>query len=86
MPAALVPLLAPVDSIPTRGSGKVDRDALPWPLERAGEESAPPVGLTATGEWVAQSTWEPDRASSSRAPISRRIEVKDRAASGSSRQ
>ena len=33
--------------IPTRGSGKVDRDALPWPLARPDEESAPAVGLTA---------------------------------------
>ncbi|MDQ0374240.1 Pls/PosA family non-ribosomal peptide synthetase [Cellulomonas humilata] len=54
LPAALVPLLAPVDSIPTRGSGKVDRDALPWPLARPDEESAPAVGLTPTGEWVAE--------------------------------
>ena len=28
----LVPRLATVDAIPTRTSGKVDRDALPWPL------------------------------------------------------
>lgn len=32
LPAALVPVLAVVDDIPTRTSGKVDRDALPWPL------------------------------------------------------
>ncbi|MFI9210520.1 Pls/PosA family non-ribosomal peptide synthetase [Streptomyces sp. NPDC053253] len=32
LPAALVPLLAPVEDLPTRTSGKVDRDALPWPL------------------------------------------------------
>ena len=31
-PAALVPLLAVVDTLPTRTSGKVDRNALPWPL------------------------------------------------------
>ncbi|MCP6237166.1 hypothetical protein NL436_27165, partial [Klebsiella pneumoniae] len=31
LPAALVPRLAVVDDIPTRTSGKVDRDALPWP-------------------------------------------------------
>src|SRR5690606_20014214 len=31
MPAALVPRLAVVDDMPTRTSGKVDRDALPWP-------------------------------------------------------
>jgi len=32
MPAALVPRVAQVDDLPTRTSGKVDRDALPWPL------------------------------------------------------
>jgi non-ribosomal peptide synthetase-like protein len=35
LPAALVPRLAVVDSLPTRTSGKVDRDALPWPLPKA---------------------------------------------------
>lgn len=33
MPAALVPQLAVVGTLPTRTSGKIDRDALPWPLE-----------------------------------------------------
>ncbi|HET6666797.1 MAG TPA: amino acid adenylation domain-containing protein, partial [Intrasporangium sp.] len=32
LPAALVPLLATVDALATRTSGKVDRHALPWPL------------------------------------------------------
>ncbi|WP_170955531.1 amino acid adenylation domain-containing protein, partial [Ornithinimicrobium cerasi] len=32
MPAALVPRLAVVEDLPTRTSGKIDRDALPWPL------------------------------------------------------
>ncbi|ROS76657.1 Pls/PosA family non-ribosomal peptide synthetase [Cellulomonas sp. PhB143] len=32
LPAALVPLIGVVGEIPTRTSGKVDRDALPWPL------------------------------------------------------
>jgi non-ribosomal peptide synthetase-like protein len=32
LPASLVPLLAVVDDLPTRTSGKVDRAALPWPL------------------------------------------------------
>ena len=34
LPAALIPLLAVVDALPTRTSGKVDRSALPWPLPR----------------------------------------------------
>ncbi|MCS5734108.1 Pls/PosA family non-ribosomal peptide synthetase [Herbiconiux daphne] len=40
LPAALVPLIAVLDDLPTRTSGKVDRAALPWPLPGAdtGEE------------------------------------------------
>ncbi|MFF4660351.1 Pls/PosA family non-ribosomal peptide synthetase [Streptomyces sp. NPDC001381] len=52
LPAALVPLLAPVDDLPTRTSGKVDRDALPWPLDTvevpAGED------LYGTEAWLAE--------------------------------
>ncbi|HVI36414.1 MAG TPA: AMP-binding protein, partial [Gaiellales bacterium] len=45
LPAALVPRLVLVDELPTRTSGKVDRDALPWPIaESAGEE--PDLGGT----------------------------------------
>ncbi|GAB7188795.1 Pls/PosA family non-ribosomal peptide synthetase [Kitasatospora sp. Ki12] len=36
LPASLVPVLALVDSLPTRTSGKVDRNALPWPLPTTG--------------------------------------------------
>lgn len=32
LPAPMIPLLARLDDLPTRTSGKVDRDALPWPL------------------------------------------------------
>ncbi|MCC3772298.1 amino acid adenylation domain-containing protein, partial [Streptomyces sp. UNOC14_S4] len=39
LPAALVPVLAEVDELPTRTSGKVDRDALPWPLPQRGGEA-----------------------------------------------
>lgn len=31
LPAAIVPRLVQIDDLPTRTSGKVDRDALPWP-------------------------------------------------------
>ncbi|GMA88856.1 hypothetical protein GCM10025868_41060 [Angustibacter aerolatus] len=41
LPAALVPLLAEVDDIPTRTSGKVDRDALPGRCRRC--RTAPPT-------------------------------------------
>jgi len=53
LPPALVPLLAAVESLPTRGSGKVDRDALPWPLERVGTDDSPPQALSGTAAWVA---------------------------------
>ncbi|MCW2815999.1 MAG: amino acid adenylation protein [Nocardioides sp.] len=51
MPAALVPRLAVVDALPTRTSGKVDRDALPWPLPRS---AAPVAALGPTEAWVAE--------------------------------
>ncbi len=46
LPAALVPRLAPVDTLPTRTSGKIDRDALPWPLETVGAGDVPPLDGT----------------------------------------
>jgi len=52
LPAALVPLLAIVDSLPTKTSGKVDRTALPWPLPTTVGEPAD-AGLTATASWLA---------------------------------
>ena len=41
LPGALVPRLAEVPELPTRTSGKIDRDALPWPLPGAQSDSAP---------------------------------------------
>ncbi|WP_372499717.1 Pls/PosA family non-ribosomal peptide synthetase [Herbiconiux aconitum] len=59
LPAALVPLLAVVESLPTRTSGKVDRAALPWPLPASGDGSGSgagaPVDLSPTAAWLAQS-------------------------------
>ncbi|NLU82071.1 Pls/PosA family non-ribosomal peptide synthetase [Rhodococcus sp. HNM0569] len=52
LPAAIVPRLAVVDELPTRTSGKVDRDALPWPLPGAGEQTE--AGLGATAAWIAR--------------------------------
>ena len=49
LPAALVPLLAVIDDLPTRTSGKVDRAALPWPLSTVDSE-----GLSATETWLAE--------------------------------
>ncbi|MGW7007800.1 Pls/PosA family non-ribosomal peptide synthetase [Streptomyces sp. NPDC054933] len=53
LPAALVPLLAPVDSLPTRTSGKVDRNALPWPLPEL-ESAGPAEQLYGTEAWLAE--------------------------------
>ena len=59
LPAALVPTLALVDTIPTRTSGKVDRKALPWPLPgtEAGASGSSDAGsaaqLPGTAGWLA---------------------------------
>ncbi|MFF3006197.1 Pls/PosA family non-ribosomal peptide synthetase [Kitasatospora sp. NPDC057940] len=53
LPAALVPLLAPVDTLPTRTSGKVDRAALPWPLPEL-ENAGPSEQLYGTEAWLAE--------------------------------
>ncbi|WP_382303917.1 Pls/PosA family non-ribosomal peptide synthetase [Herbiconiux sp. UC225_62] len=56
LPAALVPLLAVVDSLPTRTSGKVDRAALPWPLPASGDGSGGGgnADLSPTAAWLAE--------------------------------
>jgi non-ribosomal peptide synthetase-like protein len=59
LPAALVPLLSVVEDLPTRTSGKVDRDALPWPLPTPGgsTDAGDPVAaglLTPTEGWLAE--------------------------------
>ncbi|MCD7441889.1 amino acid adenylation domain-containing protein [Streptomyces lincolnensis] len=53
LPAALVPLLAPVEDLPTRTSGKVDRSALPWPLKEL-ENAGPVEQLYGTEAWLAE--------------------------------
>ena len=55
LPAPLIPLLAVVDDIPTRTSGKVDRDALPWPLASVEPVTGGPGGsaLEGTALWLA---------------------------------
>ncbi|MEU8897649.1 Pls/PosA family non-ribosomal peptide synthetase [Nocardia sp. NPDC048505] len=52
LPAPLVPRLAVVAELPTRTSGKVDRDALPWPLPKQPDSDAE-AGLSPTAQWVA---------------------------------
>lgn len=53
LPAPLVPRLAEVDALPTRTSGKIDRDALPWPVPTLGAR-AEPLQLSGTAAWLQQ--------------------------------
>jgi len=55
LPAPLIPLLAVVDELPVRTSGKVDRDALPWPLPEVVEEITESLTLFKGEEaWLAK--------------------------------
>ncbi|WP_448856189.1 Pls/PosA family non-ribosomal peptide synthetase [Corynebacterium camporealensis] len=51
MPAALVPRICVMDELPIRTSGKVDKNALPWPLPGVGVDAQ---GLTPTESWLAE--------------------------------
>ncbi|WP_025349944.1 Pls/PosA family non-ribosomal peptide synthetase [Nocardia nova] len=51
LPAALVPRLAVLGELPVRTSGKVDRNALPWPLP--GSDTDPRADLDGTEYWLA---------------------------------
>ncbi|WP_329571143.1 Pls/PosA family non-ribosomal peptide synthetase [Kitasatospora sp. NBC_01266] len=53
LPQSLVPVLALVEDLPTRTSGKVDRGALPWPLAGADDESGAADDLDPTAAWLA---------------------------------
>jgi non-ribosomal peptide synthetase-like protein len=53
LPGSMVPLLAVVDEIPTRTSGKVDREALPWPVPGT-DSPAGGDGISGTAAWVGQ--------------------------------
>ncbi len=53
LPAAIVPVLAVVDSLPTRTSGKVDRAALPWPLDSVADVDEP-TDLPGASAWLAE--------------------------------
>ncbi|TDT95702.1 non-ribosomal peptide synthetase-like protein [Streptomyces sp. 846.5] len=53
LPAAMVPLLALVEDLPVRTSGKVDRNALPWPLAQL-ETKGAAEQLYGTEAWLAE--------------------------------
>ncbi|EMY35967.1 non-ribosomal peptide synthetase module [Arthrobacter crystallopoietes BAB-32] len=58
LPAALVPLLAVVDTLPVKTSGKVDRNALPWPLPGAGStDDGGLPDLAPDAAWIVEQ-WE----------------------------
>ncbi|MEV4775766.1 Pls/PosA family non-ribosomal peptide synthetase [Microbacterium sp. LWH12-1.2] len=51
LPAPLIPLLAVMDDLPVRTSGKVDKAALPWPLV---DTDAADSTLSGTQAWLAE--------------------------------
>ncbi|HEX5729759.1 amino acid adenylation domain-containing protein, partial [Microbacterium sp.] len=51
LPAPLIPLLAVVDDLPVRTSGKVDKASLPWPLS---DTDATDSSLSGTAAWLAE--------------------------------
>jgi non-ribosomal peptide synthetase-like protein len=51
LPAPLIPLLAVIDDLPVRTSGKVDKAALPWPLVDSGAGDS---HLSGTAAWLAE--------------------------------
>ncbi|GAA2860996.1 Pls/PosA family non-ribosomal peptide synthetase [Paenarthrobacter ilicis] len=59
LPAALIPLLTTVESLPTKTSGKVDRHALPWPLAggSAKETDGAPLNVADDARWIVDQ-WE----------------------------
>ena len=60
LPAALVPRIIVLDSLPTRTSGKVDRAALPWPPPDSADPGRPASrsgGMTGTAGTLA-TRWE----------------------------
>ncbi|WP_372462794.1 Pls/PosA family non-ribosomal peptide synthetase [Sinomonas notoginsengisoli] len=54
LPAALVPVLAVVGSLPTKTSGKVDRNALPWPLPDVDDEEGTDLELPEDAAWIVE--------------------------------
>lgn len=54
LPAPLIPMLTVVESLPTKTSGKVDRHALPWPLQGVGaaDAAAAPLNLPDDAQWI----------------------------------
>ena len=78
LPAALVPRLVLVDELPTRTSGKVDRDALPWPTAGGtpGTDGARSlISAAPWGGWPGCGATSSPRRSTGRRPTSMRSAV-----------
>lgn len=56
LPAPMVPRLARVATLPTRTSGKIDRDALPWPVPSVDSGGGAALALDGTAGWI-QELW-----------------------------
>jgi non-ribosomal peptide synthetase-like protein len=54
LPAGLAPLLTVLEELPTRSSGKVARDSLPWPLAADVGAADAPASMGETASWVAR--------------------------------
>ncbi|GAA1539453.1 non-ribosomal peptide synthetase [Brevibacterium picturae] len=54
LPAALVPRLALIDELPTKTSGKVDRNTLPWPMGDVAEAEDSTETFAPEVEWIAE--------------------------------
>ncbi|HET8879694.1 MAG TPA: AMP-binding protein, partial [Arthrobacter sp.] len=54
LPAALVPVLTCVESLPVKTSGKVDRTALPWPLETGDGGKTSGLELDSRSGWIVE--------------------------------
>ncbi|MGO1311798.1 MAG: amino acid adenylation domain-containing protein, partial [Brevibacterium aurantiacum] len=54
LPAALVPRLTLIEELPTKTSGKVDRNALPWPMGDAAKAEGSSEVFDPEVEWIAE--------------------------------
>lgn len=53
LPAPLIPMLTVAETLPTKTSGKVDRNALPWPLPSSGSgEEVVDLELEPDAQWI----------------------------------
>jgi non-ribosomal peptide synthetase-like protein len=54
LPAGIVPIVVSVPALPLSGAGKLDRKALPWPLDTGTATGAGEASFTVLEAWVAE--------------------------------